>query len=971
MVKKKVDSRVRTLIENGVHNGHRSMFVLVGDNGRDQVVNLHHMLSKASIKARPSVLWCYKKELGFTTHKKKRMQELKKKIKSGLIDPDRGDPFDLFIASTDIRYCYYSDTHKILGSTYGMLVLQDFEAVTPNLLARTIETVEGGGVVVLLLRSVKSLQQLYTMTMDVHSRYRTEAHQHVVPRFNERFLLSLKAMPTCLMLDDQLDIIPWARQTLRIEPAPRHEESVDPNETELKELKQSLADTQPAGSLVARARTLDQAAALLKFVEAISEKTLRSTLTLTAARGRGKSATLGLSIAAAIAYGYSNIFVTSPTPENLKTVFEFVFKGFDALNYQEHADYEIVQSTNPDFNKAIVRVNVFTKEHRQTIQYIQPQDAVKLGQAELVVIDEAAAIPLPLVKELIGPYLVFMASTVNGYEGTGRSLSLKLINQLRKESAPAARDNSASSRHLRELTLDIPIRYRANDPVEKWLNGLLCLDATLGDATTTASPHPSKCDLYSVERDALFSYNKVSELFLQRLMALYVASHYKNTPNDLQMLSDAPAHRIFCLLGPINPKAGALPEILCVVQVALEGEISAESLRASLQQGVSQSGDLIPWTLSQQYQDNDFGKLSGARIVRIATHPDYQGMGYGRRAIDQLRAFYNGEIQSLDEAPQAAPQREREEMRELAPRTTLPPLLLKLNEVPPERLDYLGVSFGATPELYKFWKKCEFAPVYLRQTQNNLTGEHTCIMLSPLNTAAAAPEWLAEFWKDFQRRFTALLPSAFKNLAPVLALGILEPSGPVKDQRQGGILSATELLMYFSTYDLKRLTAYTNNLVDYHVILDLLPKLAQLYFAGRLDVSLTALQKVILLCLGLQAKSVEDIERELAGPTASHIMGLFSQMMRRWVKHITDCVSPAGLERYAISMDDDAFRKAVQGKRGSTVSVKRTAGAASAQGKGGHDESASGDAGVRAKKSKNGKSPGSAKKKHGGKAHRK
>jgi N-acetyltransferase 10 len=53
-------------------------------------------------------------------------------------------------------------------------------------------------------------------------------------------------------------------------------------------------------------------------------------------------------------------------------------------------------------------------------QYVHPTDAHKLGQAELVVIDEAAAIPLPLVKDLLGPYLVFMSSTINGYEGTGR-----------------------------------------------------------------------------------------------------------------------------------------------------------------------------------------------------------------------------------------------------------------------------------------------------------------------------------------------------------------------------------------------------------------------------------------------------------------------------------------------------------------------------------------------------------------------
>lgn len=46
-----------------------------------------------------------------------------------------------------------------------MCVLQDFEAITPNILARTIETVEGGGLVVLLLKTMTSLRQLYTLTM--------------------------------------------------------------------------------------------------------------------------------------------------------------------------------------------------------------------------------------------------------------------------------------------------------------------------------------------------------------------------------------------------------------------------------------------------------------------------------------------------------------------------------------------------------------------------------------------------------------------------------------------------------------------------------------------------------------------------------------------------------------------------------------------------------------------------------------
>ena len=58
-----------------------------------------------------------------------------------------------------------------------------------------------------------------------------------------------------------------------------------------------------AGSIVSQAKTLDQAKAVLKFIDSISEKTLRSTVTLTAARGRGKSAALGLAISAAVAYG--------------------------------------------------------------------------------------------------------------------------------------------------------------------------------------------------------------------------------------------------------------------------------------------------------------------------------------------------------------------------------------------------------------------------------------------------------------------------------------------------------------------------------------------------------------------------------------------------------------------------------------------------------------------------------------------
>ena len=100
-----------------------------------------------------------------------------------------------------------------------------------------------------------------------------------------------------------------------------------------------------------------------------------------------------------------------------------------------------------------------------------------------------------------------------------------------------------TSRTLMDVELEEPIRYGVNDPVEKWLNGLLCLDATKeADPLEWGFPHPSQTELYFVNRDTLFSYHPSSERFLNKLMTIFVSSHYKNTPNDLQMLSDAPAH---------------------------------------------------------------------------------------------------------------------------------------------------------------------------------------------------------------------------------------------------------------------------------------------------------------------------------------------------------------------------------------------------------------------------------------------
>ncbi|KAI8086330.1 GNAT acetyltransferase 2-domain-containing protein [Halteromyces radiatus] len=927
MVKKVVDSRVHTLIKNCVQTKHRSFFVIVGDKGRDQIVNLHWLLSQAQVTTRPSVLWCYKKDLGFTTHRKKREAKIKRDIKKGIREANNEDPFELFVTVTNIRYAYYKETQNILGNTYGMCILQDFEAITPNTLARTIETVEGGGMVVLLLKSMNSLKQLYTMTMDVHSRYRTEAHHDIVGRFNERFILSLGASENCLVVDDELNVLPISMgKHVKALPMKTGDDAQSAEALELEELKQSLADTEPVGSLVKGTRTVDQAKAVLTFIEAISEKSLRSTVTLTAGRGRGKSAALGIAMASAIAYGYSNIFVTSPSPENLKTLFEFVFKAFDALGYEEHLDYDIVQSTNPDFNKAIVRVNIF-RQHRQTIQYIQPQDAHVLGQAELVVIDEAAAIPLPIVRKLMGPYLVFMASTINGYEGTGRSLSLKLIQQLREQSRgfigqkkneEASDAQSAGGRTLKEIKLEEPIRYAPNDPLEKWLNKLLCLDATVVSKNIQGCPHPSECELFYVNRDTLFSYHPVSETFLQRMMALYVASHYKNSPNDLQLMSDAPAHHLFVLLPPINENNTSLPDPLVVIQVCLEGDISRQSVMNQLSRGQRPAGDMIPWLISQQFQDDDFASLSGARVVRIATHPDYSNMGYGSRALELLSSFYQGEMSNMSESATAAEETlARVDDAELENTTLatdkikvrdprkMPPLLSKLSDKPSPRLDYLGVSFGLTSSLHKFWKRAGFVPLYMRQTANDLTGEHTCVMIKTLveqdtdeDQHVANAAWLDAFARDFSRRFLNLLAYQFREFTSVHALSILESAKKGHDaDNDVETMNKQQLDLFFSPYDLKRLESYANNMLDYHVIIDLVPAIAELYFRGVLpkDTTLSGVQSAILLGIGLQKKTVDDLEKELT-LASNQVMALFVKIIRKFSQTFTQIQSQAIVE---------------------------------------------------------------------------
>jgi len=68
--------------------------------------------------------------------------------------------------------------------------------------------------------------------------------------------------------------------------------------------------------------------------------------------------------------------------------------------------------------------------------------------------------------------------------------------------------------------------------------------------------------------------------------------------------------------------------------------------------------------------------------------------------------------------------------------------------------------------------------ILFRQTSNELTGEHTCIMLRELSqigkAGTSADSWLMHYYQDFRRRLCALFSFQFRSFGMYLATGLME-----------------------------------------------------------------------------------------------------------------------------------------------------------------------------------------------------
>jgi len=177
-------------------------------------------------------------------------------------------------------------------------------------------------------------------------------------------------------------------------------------------------------------------------------------------------------------------------------------------------------------------------------------------------------------------------------------------------------------------------------------------------------------------------------------------------------------------------------------------------------------------------------------------------------------------------------------------------------------------------------------------------------MLKLLHQKGTMPQsadmnWLLAYYADFRRRLVNLLGYQFRTFRPSLGITLLQ-----QKQFQEGIshLTRSELAIHLSDHDLKRMEMYSQNLVDYHLIVDLLPTIANLYFLRRIDLELSVAQMAILLGVGLQRKTVEEIIKELDVPQAQ-ALALFNRCIRKLVQ-VFNAICEKDIEKQLIGINE-------------------------------------------------------------------
>jgi len=277
---------------------------------------------------------------------------------------------------------------------------------------------------------------------------------------------------------------------------------------------------------------------------------------LTAARGRGKSALAGM-----LARQNRHCLVTAPAKASTEVLAAFAAEHFHFMA----PDALLAQETPPP--------------------------------AEWLIVDEAAAIPAPLLQALVSRYpRILLTTTVQGYEGSGRGFILKFC---------------AGLTGVHYFTLDEPLRWSRFDPLEQWLNqALLFDDASASAPDTLVTPH-------RVERHDFSA--------LEAAYRLLTSAHYRTSPLDLRRLLDAPGMQLW--------RAGNAPALQGALWLVEEGGLEPE-LAQAVWAGIRRPrGNLVAQSLAAHAGLAEAATLRSQRISRIAVAAESRRRGTGQQLV--------------------------------------------------------------------------------------------------------------------------------------------------------------------------------------------------------------------------------------------------------------------------------------------------------------------------------------------------
>lgn len=510
--------------------------------------------------------------------------------------------------------------HKVLGRELDLLVFDTHHGFDPDALGACIGTVTGGGLVVLLTHAAEDLP-LWPDPENRRIAVAGHAPDSITQRYLHRVVRVLEADPHLWWLREHQPPPPLPAHRLR--PAP-HSLTIPPY------------------------RSPDQATAVARILETTLSNPVHPTV-LTADRGRGKSSALGIAAAQLIREHGLRIVVTAPHRDAVEPLIGManeLLPGADS-----HDD----------------RLHAFAGD----LRFLPPDRLLKeRPECDAVFVDEAAAIPTPLLADFLAHYpRIVFATTVHGYEGTGRGFALR-FQRLLEQQAPGCT----------EIRLETPIRWAVDDPVEALFFNLLLLDANAAadDQAATASPEESTIEI--VDRDRLVE----DETLLREIFGLLVNAHYQTSPLDLRHLLDGPNLTIYLQRYRGHVAGTAL--------VANEGGFDAETARAIWTGHRRPQGHLLAQSLSAYLGLEEAPQHHYSRVLRIAVHPAAQRRGLGRALIAKV----------IEESNAAG-------------------------------IDCLGSSFGATPELLDFWSACGCQPIRIGMRRDASSGEHSALVLRPLS----------------------------------------------------------------------------------------------------------------------------------------------------------------------------------------------------------------------------------------------